>query len=106
MAACALAIAIRLGLMQVRLPRSMEKLARMLLNHLKGILNYWRTKVPLDVWRRQWTIKALLRRGRGCRDLNYPLLKANMPRRDGPSSSTGPGYRSPPTSLLFGVLAH
>ena len=29
--------------------KPMEKLARMLLNHLEGILNYCRTKVPLGV---------------------------------------------------------
>src|SRR5215472_14375534 len=54
-----------------------EKLARMLLDHLEGILNYCRTKVPLGVVEAvNGNIKALLRRGRGYRDLNYLLLKA------------------------------
>jgi len=55
----------------------MEKLARMLLEHLEGILNYCRTKVPMGVVEAvNGNIKALLRRGRGYRDLNYLLLKA------------------------------
>jgi transposase len=54
-----------------------EKLARMLLNHLEGILNYCKTKVPLGVVEAvNGNIKALLRRGRGYRDLGYLLLKA------------------------------
>ena len=57
--------------------KPMEKLARMLLDHLEGILNYCRTKVPLGVVEAvNGNIKALLRRGRGYRDLNYLLLKA------------------------------
>ncbi len=55
----------------------MEKLARMLLNHLEGLLNYCRIKVPLGVVEAvNGNIKALLRRGRGYRDLDYLLLKA------------------------------
>ena len=55
----------------------MEKLARMLLDHLEGILNYCRTKVPMGVIEAvNGNIKALLRRGRGYRDVNYLLLKA------------------------------
>jgi len=55
----------------------MQKLAHMLLNHLEGILNYCRTKIPLGVVEAvNGNIKALLRRGRGYRDLNYLLLKA------------------------------
>jgi transposase len=55
----------------------MEKLARMLLRHLEGILNYCRTKVPLGVVEAvNGNLKALLRRGRGYRNLNYLLLKA------------------------------
>lgn len=55
----------------------MEKLANMLLNHLDGILNYCRTKIPMGVVEAvNGNIKALLRRGRGYRDLNYLLLKA------------------------------
>jgi transposase len=55
----------------------MEKLASTLLNHLEGILNYCKTKVPLGVVEAvNGNIKALLRRGRGYRDLQYLLLKA------------------------------
>jgi len=55
----------------------MEKLANLLLKHLEGILNYCRTKIPMGVVEAvNGNIKALLRRGRGYRDLNYLLLKA------------------------------
>jgi len=55
----------------------MEKLADMLLNHLEGILNYCKTKIPMGVVEAvNGNIKALLRRGRGYRNLNYLLLKA------------------------------
>ena len=55
----------------------MEKLARMLLDHLDRILNYCRIKIPLGVVEAvNGNIKALIRRGRGYRDLNYLLLKA------------------------------
>ena len=51
--------------------KPMEKLARMLLDHLEGILNYCRTKVPMGVIEVvNGNIKALLRRGRGYRDMN------------------------------------
>jgi transposase len=57
--------------------KPMEKLADMLLAHLEGILNYCRTKVPMGVIEAvNGNIKALLRRGRGYRDMNYLLLKA------------------------------
>ena len=57
--------------------KPMEKLAEMLLNHLEGILNYCKTKVPMGVVEAvNGNIKALLRRGRGYRDLHYLLLKA------------------------------
>ena len=57
--------------------KPMEKLARRLLDHLQGILNYCRTKVPMGVMEAvNGNIKALLRRGRGYRDMNYLLLKA------------------------------
>lgn len=57
--------------------KPMEKLARMLLDHLEGILNYCRIKVPMGVVEAvNGNIKALLRRGRGYRDMNYLLLKA------------------------------
>ena len=56
--------------------KPMEKLARMLLDHLQGILNYCRTKLPMSVIEAvNGNIKALLL-GRGYRDMNYLLLKA------------------------------
>src|SRR6202045_772478 len=56
--------------------KPMEKLARMLLNHVGGILNSCRPKLPMGVVQAvNGTTKALLRRGRGYRDLNYLLLK-------------------------------
>ena len=63
---------------QLRWPRlkPMEKLARMLLDHLDGILNYCRIKIPLGVVEAvNGNIKALLRRGRGYKNLRYLLLK-------------------------------
>jgi transposase len=49
----------------------------MLLDHLDGILNYCRTKVPLGVVEAvNGNIKSLLRRGRGYKNLHYLLLKA------------------------------
>ena len=55
----------------------MEKFANMLVKHLQGILNYCEHKVPLGVVEAiNGNIKALLRRGRGYRDMNYLLLKA------------------------------
>ena len=57
--------------------KPMEKLADMLVRHLEGILNYCRTKVKLGVVEAiNGNIKALLRRGRGYRNLTYLLLKA------------------------------
>jgi transposase len=57
--------------------RPFEKLADMLVNHLDGILNYCRTKVPLGrVEAINGNIKSLLRRGRGYSNLRYLLLKA------------------------------
>lgn len=57
--------------------KPMEKLAHLLLDHLEGILNYCRIKVPFGVVEAvNGNIKALLRRGRGYRDMNYLLLKA------------------------------
>jgi transposase len=59
-----------------RLP-AFQKLAQTLLDHLEGILNYCRTKVPLGVVEAvNSNIKALLRRGRGYKNLRYLLLKA------------------------------
>jgi transposase len=57
--------------------RPFQKLAQMLLDHLEGILNYCRTKVPLGVVEAvNGNIKSLLRRGRGYKNLRYLLLKA------------------------------
>ena len=57
--------------------RPFEKLSEMLLRHQEGILNYCRTKVPFGVVEAvNGNIKALLRRGRGYRNLRYLLLKA------------------------------
>src|SRR5579884_4231500 len=54
-----------------------RKLAVMLRDHLDGILNYCRTKVPLGVVEAvNGDIKSLLRRGRGYKNLRYLLLKA------------------------------
>jgi transposase len=54
-----------------------QKLGEMLLDHLDGILNYCRTKVPLGVVEAvNGNIKSLLRRGRGYKNLRYLLLKA------------------------------
>jgi transposase len=53
------------------------KLAEMLLNHQEGILNYCRTPVRFGVVEAiNGNIKALLRRGRGYKNLRYLLLKA------------------------------
>jgi transposase len=57
--------------------KPMEKLADMLLSNLEEILNYCRTKVQLGVMEAvNGNIIALLLRGRGYRNLNYLLLKA------------------------------
>jgi transposase len=54
-----------------------QELAKMLLDHLDGILNYCRIKVPLGVVEAvNGNIKSLLRRGRGYKNLRYLLLKA------------------------------
>jgi transposase len=54
-----------------------EKLAWMLLDHLEGILNYCRTRIAMGVVEAiNGNIKALLRRGRGYKNLHYLLLKA------------------------------
>jgi transposase len=53
-----------------------QNLARMLLDHLHGILNYCRTKVRFGVAEAiNSNIKSLLRRGRGYKNLRYLLLK-------------------------------
>lgn len=54
-----------------------EKLAELLVNHLEGIVNYCRTKVKMGVVEAvNANIKALMRRGRGYKNLRYLLLKA------------------------------
>ncbi len=54
-----------------------QKLALLLLDHLDGILNYCRTKVPMGVVEAvNGNIKTLIRRGRGYRNLRYLLLMA------------------------------
>ena len=54
-----------------------ERLARMLREHLPGILSYCRTKVPLGVVEAvNANLKTLLRRGRDYKNLRYFLLKA------------------------------
>jgi transposase len=54
-----------------------QNLGCMLLQHLDGILNYCRTKVRFGVVEAiNGNIKALLRRGRGYKNLAYLLLKA------------------------------
>jgi transposase len=54
-----------------------EKLAQTLLDHVDGILNYCRVKVPMGVVEAvNGNIKGLLRRGRGYKNLRYLLLKA------------------------------
>jgi transposase len=54
-----------------------QNLARMLLDHLDGILNYCRTKVRFGVVEAiNSNIKTLLKRGRGYKNLRYLLLKA------------------------------
>src|ERR1700681_2155243 len=54
-----------------------KKLAEMRLSHQEGILNYCRTPVRFGVVEAvNGNIKALLRRGRGYKNLRYLLLKA------------------------------
>ena len=54
-----------------------RKLAFTLLDHLEGILNYCRIKPPMGVVEAvNGNLRALLRRGRGYKNLRYLLLKA------------------------------
>ena len=56
---------------------SFQKLADMLLKHLKGILNYCRTKVRFGVVEAiNGNIRMLINRGRGYKNMRYLLLKA------------------------------
>jgi transposase len=51
----------------------------MLLRHEEGLMNYCRVKAPLGVVEAvNGNIKALLRRGRGYRNLRCLLLKAQQ----------------------------
>ena len=64
-----------LALRWQRLP-AFQKLARLLMQHLDGILNYCHEKVPFGkVEAINGNIRAMLRRGRGYRDHAYLLLK-------------------------------
>ena len=57
--------------------KPMEELARMLLRHREGLLNYCRVKVRFGVVEAiNGNIKSIMRRGRGYRNLRYLLLKA------------------------------
>lgn len=57
-------------------PKPFEKLARMLLTHLEGILNYCRTKVRFGVVEAlNGNIRMIINRGRGYQNLRYLLLK-------------------------------
>ncbi len=54
-----------------------QKLAQLLLDHLDGILNYCRTKIRFGIVEAvNGNIKALMRRGRGYKNLRYLLLKS------------------------------
>ncbi len=54
-----------------------QKLARMLLSHQEGILNYCHVKVRFGVVEAiNGNIRLLIHRGRGYRDTGYLLLKA------------------------------
>jgi transposase len=66
-----------LGQLRWQRLKPFEKLAQMLLDHLEETLNYCRTKVSMGVVEAvNGNIKSLLRRGRGCQNLQYLLLKA------------------------------
>jgi transposase len=65
-----------LSLRWQRLP-AFKKLARTLYDHLEGILDYCRHKVPFGVVEAiNGNLRALIRRGRGYRDHEYLILKA------------------------------
>ena len=54
-----------------------QRLAKMLLRHQEGLLNHHHTPVRFGVVEAvNGNIKALLRRGRGYKNLRYLLLKA------------------------------
>ena len=55
-----------------------ERLAQMLLDHLEGILNYCRTKVPMGVVEAvNGNIKSLLRRGRGYKNWEFRVCSGS-----------------------------
>ena len=57
--------------------KPMEDLARMLLRHREGLLNYCRVKIVFGVVEAvNGNNKSIIRRGRGYRNLRYLLLKA------------------------------
>lgn len=57
--------------------KSFEKLAHLLLDHLEGLLAFYRANVRFGVVEAiNGNIRALVRRGRGYRNLRYLLLKA------------------------------
>jgi transposase len=59
-----------------RLP-AFQKLARTLMNHIDGILAYCRHKVPFGVVEAiNGNLRSIIRRGRGYRDHEYLILKA------------------------------
>ena len=56
---------------------SFQKLAKMLIKHLDGILNYCRNKVRFGVVEAiNGNIRMLINRGRGYKNMRYLLLKA------------------------------
>src|SRR5438445_4657427 len=64
-----------------------QKLAEMLLDHLEGILNYCRTKVPMGVVEAvNGNIKSLLRRGRATRTWTISYSRLSEWRRPRPNS--------------------
>ena len=79
----------------------------MLLDHLEGILNYCRIKVRMGVVEAMnGNIKALLRRGRGYKNLRYLLLKAQrMAAVRLENDNLAKAARIPAQSRLFNELA-
>jgi len=61
-----------------RMP-AFKKLGQTLLNHIDGILSYCRHKVPFGVVEAiNGNLRSLIRRGRGYRDYESPILKAQQ----------------------------
>ena len=60
-----------------------EQVATMLLRHLGGVANYFRTKVRFGVVEAvNGNIRMLINRGRGYKNLRYLLLKGKASGRD------------------------